>query len=146
MKKITLTVCPLLSIVTSPSRSRSKEKDSVDPLSEKKKIKEEKEDEKVEDVSTACSVLADLPERRRRSLFLISPLVSGQQDFDQNKLEEEMRKRKERVEKWREEQRKKAIENIGEIKRELEDMKQGKKWSLEDDEGEEEEEDDGVIT
>uniref|UniRef100_A0A3B4YF97 Probable ATP-dependent RNA helicase DDX46 n=1 Tax=Seriola lalandi dorsalis TaxID=1841481 RepID=A0A3B4YF97_SERLL len=63
--------------------------------------------------------------------------VSLQQDFDQNKLEEEMRKRKERVEKWREEQRKKAIENIGEIKKELEEMKQGKKWSLEDDDGEE---------
>uniref|UniRef100_A0A8P4GKE3 Probable ATP-dependent RNA helicase DDX46 n=1 Tax=Dicentrarchus labrax TaxID=13489 RepID=A0A8P4GKE3_DICLA len=89
-------------------KSRSKEKDSVDPLTDKKKIKEEKEDEKVEDVN-----------------------------FDQNKLEEEMRKRKERVEKWREEQRKKAIENIGEIKKELEEMKQGKKWSLEDDEGEE---------
>uniref|UniRef100_A0A672GAC5 Probable ATP-dependent RNA helicase DDX46 n=1 Tax=Salarias fasciatus TaxID=181472 RepID=A0A672GAC5_SALFA len=65
-------------------------------------------------------------------------LVPMQQDFDQNKLEEEMRKRKERVEKWREEQRKKAIENIGEIKKELEEMKQGKKWSLEDDDGEEE--------
>ncbi|XP_037323243.2 probable ATP-dependent RNA helicase DDX46 isoform X2 [Pungitius pungitius] len=90
-------------------KSRSKEKDNVEPLSEKKKIKEEKEDEKVED-----------------------------QDFDQNKLEEEMRKRKERVEKWREEQRKKAIENIGEIKRELEEMKQGKKWSLEDDEDDDE--------
>lgn len=63
--------------------------------------------------------------------------MSMQQDFDQNKLEEEMRKRKERVEKWREEQRKKAIENIGEIKKELEEMKQGKKWSLEDDDGEE---------
>lgn len=63
--------------------------------------------------------------------------LSAQQDFDQNKLEEEMRKRKERVEKWREEQRKKAIENIGEIKKELEEMKQGKKWSLEDDDGEE---------
>lgn len=61
---------------------------------------------------------------------------SEQQDFDQNKLEEEMRKRKERVEKWREEQRKKAIENIGEIKKELEEMQQGKKWSLEDDDGE----------
>ncbi|XP_051256576.1 probable ATP-dependent RNA helicase DDX46 isoform X2 [Dicentrarchus labrax] len=90
-------------------KSRSKEKDSVDPLTDKKKIKEEKEDEKVED-----------------------------QDFDQNKLEEEMRKRKERVEKWREEQRKKAIENIGEIKKELEEMKQGKKWSLEDDEDDDE--------
>ncbi|XP_020491210.1 probable ATP-dependent RNA helicase DDX46 [Labrus bergylta] len=90
-------------------KSRSKEKDSVDPLSDKKKIKEEKEDEKVED-----------------------------QDFDQNKLEEEMRKRKERVEKWREEQRKKAIENIGEIKKELEEMKQGKKWSLEDDDDDDE--------
>uniref|UniRef100_A0A8C7XCV5 Probable ATP-dependent RNA helicase DDX46 n=1 Tax=Oryzias sinensis TaxID=183150 RepID=A0A8C7XCV5_9TELE len=90
---------------------KSKEKDSVDPVSEKKKVKEEKEDEKTED----------------------------QQDFDQNKLEEEMRKRKERVEKWREEQRKKAIENIGEIKKELEEMKQGKKWSLEDDEDDDEE-------
>ncbi|KAM7374665.1 hypothetical protein PAMP_007311 [Pampus punctatissimus] len=90
-------------------KSRSKEKDNLDPLSDKKKTKEEKEDEKVED-----------------------------QDFDQNKLEEEMRKRKERVEKWREEQRKKAIENIGEIKKELEEMKQGKKWSLEDDDDDDE--------
>ncbi|XP_069573377.1 LOW QUALITY PROTEIN: probable ATP-dependent RNA helicase DDX46 [Brachyistius frenatus] len=91
-------------------KPRSKEKDNLDPVSDKKKVKEEKEDEKVED-----------------------------QDFDQNKLEEEMRKRKERVEKWREEQRKKAIENIGEIKKELEEMKQGKKWSLEDDEDDDEE-------
>ncbi|KAM4546785.1 putative ATP-dependent RNA helicase DDX46 [Fundulus diaphanus] len=91
-------------------KPKSKEKESVEPVSEKKKVKEEKEDEKVED-----------------------------QDFDQNKLEEEMRKRKERVEKWREEQRKKAIENIGEIKRELEEMKQGKKWSLEDDDDDDEE-------
>uniref|UniRef100_A0A4W3H7C1 Probable ATP-dependent RNA helicase DDX46 n=1 Tax=Callorhinchus milii TaxID=7868 RepID=A0A4W3H7C1_CALMI len=58
---------------------------------------------------------------------------------ERRKLEEEMRKRKERVEKWREEQRKKAMENIGEIKRELEEMKQGKKWSLEDDEDDEDE-------
>ncbi|XP_049597991.1 probable ATP-dependent RNA helicase DDX46 isoform X2 [Syngnathus scovelli] len=100
----------------SPSKSRkteekakSKEKENIDVVTEKKKIKEEKEEEKVED-----------------------------QDFDQNKLEEEMRKRKERVEKWREEQRKKAIENIGEIKKELEEMKQGKKWSLEDDEDDDE--------
>ncbi|XP_077402985.1 putative ATP-dependent RNA helicase DDX46 isoform X3 [Vanacampus margaritifer] len=100
----------------SPSKSRktdekakSKEKENLDLVSEKKKVKEEKEEEKVED-----------------------------QDFDQNKLEEEMRKRKERVEKWREEQRKKAIENIGEIKKELEEMKQGKKWSLEDDDDDEE--------
>ncbi|KAF7670374.1 hypothetical protein LDENG_00228450 [Lucifuga dentata] len=90
-------------------KSRSKEKDIPDTLSDKKKTKEEKEDEKVED-----------------------------QDFDQNKLEEEMRKRKERVEKWREEQRKKAIENVGEIKKELEEMKQGKKWSLEDDDDDDE--------
>uniref|UniRef100_A0A4W4DV62 Probable ATP-dependent RNA helicase DDX46 n=1 Tax=Electrophorus electricus TaxID=8005 RepID=A0A4W4DV62_ELEEL len=92
------------------SRSRerkrqSKEKtESGDQPVDKKKIKEEKEEEKPED-----------------------------QDFDQNTLEEEMRKRKERVEKWREEQRRKAMENIGEIKKELEEMKQGKKWSLEDD-------------
>ncbi|XP_018584586.2 putative ATP-dependent RNA helicase DDX46 [Scleropages formosus] len=92
-------------------RSKSKEKsDNPEPSSEKKKIKEEKEEEKVED-----------------------------QDFDQNKLEEEMRKRKERVEKWREEQRKKAMENIGELKKELEEMKQGKKWSLEDDDDDDEE-------
>ncbi|XP_034462788.1 probable ATP-dependent RNA helicase DDX46 [Hippoglossus hippoglossus] len=91
-------------------KSRGKEEENVDPLSEKKKVKEEKEDEKVED-----------------------------QDFDQNKLEEEMRKRKERVEKWRIEQRQKAIESIGEIKKELEEMKQGKKWSLEDDEDDDEE-------
>lgn len=37
-----------------PYRSRSKEKDSIDPLTDKKKIKEEKEDEKVEDVSSTC--------------------------------------------------------------------------------------------
>ncbi|XP_031427857.1 probable ATP-dependent RNA helicase DDX46 [Clupea harengus] len=100
---------------TSPSKARktddSKEKSSNgDSMSEKKKVKEEKEEEKVED-----------------------------QDFDHNTLEEEMRKRKERVEKWREEQRKKAMENIGEIKKELEEMKQGKKWSLEDDEDDDEE-------
>ncbi|XP_028322590.1 putative ATP-dependent RNA helicase DDX46 [Gouania willdenowi] len=101
----------------SPSKSRraeekprSKERDNLETSSEKKKVKEEKEDEKVDD-----------------------------QDFDQNKLEEEMRKRKERVEKWREEQRKKAIENVGELKKELEEMKQGKKWSLEDDDDDDEE-------
>uniref|UniRef100_A0A4W3HC56 Probable ATP-dependent RNA helicase DDX46 n=1 Tax=Callorhinchus milii TaxID=7868 RepID=A0A4W3HC56_CALMI len=100
----------------SRSRSKSKErrsksKDRVDVSNEtvKEKKKEEKDDEK--DVS----------------------------NFEQSKLEEEMRKRKERVEKWREEQRKKAMENIGEIKRELEEMKQGKKWSLEDDEDDEDE-------
>lgn len=38
-------------IVFIPYRSVSKEKDSVDPVSDKKKTKEEKEDEKVEDVS-----------------------------------------------------------------------------------------------
>uniref|UniRef100_A0A8C1UNN0 Probable ATP-dependent RNA helicase DDX46 n=1 Tax=Cyprinus carpio TaxID=7962 RepID=A0A8C1UNN0_CYPCA len=93
------------------SRGRSKEKsENTEPSAEKKKMKEEKEEEKPED-----------------------------QDFDQNTLEEEMRKRKERVEKWREEQRKKAMENIGELKKELEEMKQGKKWSLEDDEDDDEE-------
>lgn len=50
-----------------------------------------------------------------------------------------MRKRKERVEKWREDQRKKALGNIEEIKREIEEMKQGKKWSLEDDDDDDEE-------
>lgn len=38
------------------NRSRSKEKDNTDIVSEKKKIKEEKEDEKVEDVSCFCLV------------------------------------------------------------------------------------------
>ncbi|XP_016430959.1 probable ATP-dependent RNA helicase DDX46 isoform X1 [Sinocyclocheilus rhinocerous] len=95
------------------SRGRSKEKsENTEPCADKKKMKEEKEkeEEKPED-----------------------------QDFDQNTLEEEMRKRKERVEKWREEQRKKAMENIGELKKELEEMKQGKKWSLEDDDDDDEE-------
>uniref|UniRef100_A0A667IWZ6 RNA helicase n=1 Tax=Lynx canadensis TaxID=61383 RepID=A0A667IWZ6_LYNCA len=48
-----------------------------------------------------------------------------------------LKKRKERVEKWRGEQRKKAVENIGELKKEIEEMKQGKKWSLEDDDDDE---------
>ncbi|XP_037402091.1 probable ATP-dependent RNA helicase DDX46 isoform X1 [Pygocentrus nattereri] len=100
---------------SSPSKSRKHDEgkersDSGDQPADKKKVKEEKEEEKAED-----------------------------QDFDQNTLEEEMRKRKERVEKWREEQRKKAMENIGEIKKELEEMKQGKKWSLEDDDDDDEE-------
>ncbi|XP_062976821.1 probable ATP-dependent RNA helicase DDX46 isoform X2 [Elgaria multicarinata webbii] len=94
------------------NRSRSKEKiEGVEANKEKKKEKEDKEEEKDKDVN----------------------------NFDQNKLEEEMRKRKERVEKWREEQRKKAMENIGELKKEIEEMKQGKKWSLEDDDDDDEE-------
>ncbi|XP_076024523.1 putative ATP-dependent RNA helicase DDX46 [Genypterus blacodes] len=116
----------------SPSKSRktdekprSKEKDVPDTSSDKKKIKEEKEDEKVED--------------RQKQHKIHQQTHTNEQDFDQNKLEEEMRKRKERVEKWREEQRKRAIENIGEIKKELEEMKQGKKWSLEDDDDDDEE-------
>uniref|UniRef100_A0AAR2LW87 Probable ATP-dependent RNA helicase DDX46 n=1 Tax=Pygocentrus nattereri TaxID=42514 RepID=A0AAR2LW87_PYGNA len=95
--------------VSDPSHSKERS-DSGDQPADKKKVKEEKEEEKAEDVN-----------------------------FDQNTLEEEMRKRKERVEKWREEQRKKAMENIGEIKKELEEMKQGKKWSLEDDDDDDEE-------
>ncbi|XP_023607923.1 probable ATP-dependent RNA helicase DDX46 isoform X3 [Myotis lucifugus] len=95
---------------TENRRSRSKEKtDSGESSKEKKKDKDDKEDEKEKDAG----------------------------NFDQNKLEEEMRKRKERVEKWREEQRKKAMENIGELKKEIEEMKQGKKWSLEDDDDDE---------
>uniref|UniRef100_A0A673ZL61 Probable ATP-dependent RNA helicase DDX46 n=1 Tax=Salmo trutta TaxID=8032 RepID=A0A673ZL61_SALTR len=76
--------------------------------------------------------------RRSRSRGRRSQSASPSKNFDQNKLEEEMRKRKERVEKWREDQRKKALGNIEEIKREIEEMKQGKKWSLEDDDEEEE--------
>uniref|UniRef100_A0A8C9FHI4 RNA helicase n=1 Tax=Pavo cristatus TaxID=9049 RepID=A0A8C9FHI4_PAVCR len=91
---------------------RSKERtEGVEVSKEKKKEKDDKEEEKDKDAS----------------------------NFDQNKLEEEMRKRKERVEKWREEQRKKAMENIGELKKEIEEMKQGKKWSLEDDDDDDEE-------
>ncbi|KFQ87940.1 putative ATP-dependent RNA helicase DDX46, partial [Phoenicopterus ruber ruber] len=97
------------------NRSRSKEKtEGVEVSKEKKKDKEDKEEEKDKDATPNTN-------------------------FDQNKLEEEMRKRKERVEKWREEQRKKAMENIGELKKEIEEMKQGKKWSLEDDDDDEEE-------
>ncbi|XP_030911050.1 probable ATP-dependent RNA helicase DDX46 [Geospiza fortis] len=101
------------------NRSRSKEKtDGVDISKEKKKDKDDKEEEKDKDATTNAVAT---------------------ENFDQNKLEEEMRKRKERVEKWREEQRKKAMENIGELKKEIEEMKQGKKWSLEDDDDDEEE-------
>ncbi|KAM6251235.1 putative ATP-dependent RNA helicase DDX46 isoform 1-T2 [Porphyrio hochstetteri] len=101
------------------NRSRSKEKtDGVEVSKEKKKDKEDKEEEKEKDATTN---------------------TVATENFDQNKLEEEMRKRKERVEKWREEQRKKAMENIGELKKEIEEMKQGKKWSLEDDDDDEEE-------
>ncbi|KFQ48024.1 putative ATP-dependent RNA helicase DDX46, partial [Nestor notabilis] len=97
------------------NRSRSKEKtEGVEVSKEKKKDKDDKEEEKDKDATPNTN-------------------------FDQNKLEEEMRKRKERVEKWREEQRKKAMENIGELKKEIEEMKQGKKWSLEDDDDDEEE-------
>ncbi|XP_009703164.1 PREDICTED: probable ATP-dependent RNA helicase DDX46, partial [Cariama cristata] len=101
------------------TRSRSKEKtEGVEVSKEKKKDKEDKEEEKDKDATTN---------------------TVATENFDQNKLEEEMRKRKERVEKWREEQRKKAMENIGELKKEIEEMKQGKKWSLEDDDDDEEE-------
>ncbi|KAM8798841.1 putative ATP-dependent RNA helicase DDX46 [Eudromia elegans] len=101
------------------NRSRSKEKtDGVEVSKEKKKEKDDKEEEKEKDAP---------------------PSTVASENFDQNKLEEEMRKRKERVEKWREEQRKKAMENIGELKKEIEEMKQGKKWSLEDDDDDEEE-------
>ncbi|XP_075297727.1 putative ATP-dependent RNA helicase DDX46 [Opisthocomus hoazin] len=101
------------------NRSRSKEKtDGVEVSKEKKKDKDDKEEEKEKDATTN---------------------TVATENFDQNKLEEEMRKRKERVEKWREEQRKKAMENIGELKKEIEEMKQGKKWSLEDDDDDEEE-------
>ncbi|XP_059716564.1 probable ATP-dependent RNA helicase DDX46 [Haemorhous mexicanus] len=101
------------------NRSRSKEKtEGVEISKEKKKDKDDKEEEKDKDATTNAVAT---------------------ENFDQNKLEEEMRKRKERVEKWREEQRKKAMENIGELKKEIEEMKQGKKWSLEDDDDDEEE-------
>ncbi|XP_074959006.1 putative ATP-dependent RNA helicase DDX46 [Phalacrocorax aristotelis] len=101
------------------NRSRSKERtEGVEVSKEKKKDKDDKEEEKDKDATTN---------------------TVATENFDQNKLEEEMRKRKERVEKWREEQRKKAMENIGELKKEIEEMKQGKKWSLEDDDDDEEE-------
>ncbi|XP_077330081.1 putative ATP-dependent RNA helicase DDX46 [Lithobates pipiens] len=91
-------------------RSKSKEKTDVSDASKEKK-KDEDEKDKEKDVN----------------------------NFDQNKLEEEMRKRKERVEKWREEQRKRVEETIGELKREVEELKQGKKWSLEDDDDDDDE-------
>ncbi|NXJ05023.1 DDX46 helicase, partial [Odontophorus gujanensis] len=101
------------------NRSRSKERtEGVEVSKEKKKEKDDKEEEKDKDASAS---------------------TVATENFDQNKLEEEMRKRKERVEKWREEQRKKAMENIGELKKEIEEMKQGKKWSLEDDDDDDEE-------
>ncbi|XP_053319483.1 probable ATP-dependent RNA helicase DDX46 [Spea bombifrons] len=95
-------------------RSKSKERTEGSEVSKEKK-KEEKEEEKEKEKEKDVS------------------------NFDQNKLEEEMRKRKERVEKWREEQRKRVVESIGELKKEIEEMRQGKKWSLEDDDDDEEE-------
>ncbi|KAM3925386.1 putative ATP-dependent RNA helicase DDX46 [Leptodactylus fuscus] len=93
-------------------RSKSKEKTDVsEAVKEKKKEDKEEDKDKEKDVS----------------------------NFDQNKLEEEMRKRKERVEKWREEQRKRVVESIGELRKEAEEMRQGKKWSLEDDDDDEDE-------
>ncbi|KAE8614181.1 hypothetical protein XENTR_v10008027 [Xenopus tropicalis] len=95
-------------------RSKSKEKtDGTEASKEKKKEKDDKEEEKEKEKDVS--------------------------NFDQNKLEEEMRKRKERVEKWREEQRKRVVESIGELKKEIEEMRQGKKWSLEDDDDDDEE-------
>ncbi|KAM8972960.1 putative ATP-dependent RNA helicase DDX46 isoform 4-T4 [Pelodytes ibericus] len=96
----------------SKSRSRSKEKTDGSEASKEKK-KEDKEEEKEKE--------------------------KDKDNFDQNKLEEEMRKRKERVEKWREEQRKRVVESIGELKKEIEEMRQGKKWSLEDDDDDDDE-------
>ncbi|KAM8972958.1 putative ATP-dependent RNA helicase DDX46 isoform 2-T2 [Pelodytes ibericus] len=93
-------------------RSKSKEKTDGSEASKEKK-KEDKEEEKEKE--------------------------KDKDNFDQNKLEEEMRKRKERVEKWREEQRKRVVESIGELKKEIEEMRQGKKWSLEDDDDDDDE-------
>ncbi|KAM4675211.1 putative ATP-dependent RNA helicase DDX46 isoform 2-T2 [Discoglossus pictus] len=97
-------------------RSKSEEKaETPEASKEKKKEKEDKEEDKEKEKDKDVS------------------------NFDQNKLEEEMRKRKERVEKWREEQRKRLVESIGELKKEIEEMRQGKKWSLEDDDDDDEE-------
>ncbi|KAJ6667959.1 hypothetical protein lerEdw1_016280 [Lerista edwardsae] len=117
------------------NRSRSKEKvEGVEVIKEKKKEKEDKEEEKEKDVNVCIQAGKECQKSKR-----FRPRLVDSMNFDQNKLEEEMRKRKERVEKWREEQRKKAMENIGELKKEIEEMKQGKKWSLEDDDDDDEE-------
>ncbi|XP_072001959.1 probable ATP-dependent RNA helicase DDX46 [Engystomops pustulosus] len=101
---------------TKKGEKRSKSKEKTDVLeATKEKKKEEKEEDKDKDKEKDVS------------------------NFDQNKLEEEMRKRKERVEKWREEQRKRVVESIGELRKEAEEMRQGKKWSLEDDDDDEDE-------
>uniref|UniRef100_S4RU57 Probable ATP-dependent RNA helicase DDX46 n=1 Tax=Petromyzon marinus TaxID=7757 RepID=S4RU57_PETMA len=103
-------------------RSKSKEKKEKPEPEEKEKPKEEEKD------------AADK--------FIESDYLS-RQSFEQGKLEVEMRKRKERIEKWREEQKKKAHINIGDIKTQVELMsKQRKKWSLEDD-GTDEDDDEG---
>ncbi|MEE6479340.1 hypothetical protein FKM82_012222, partial [Ascaphus truei] len=93
-------------------RSKSKEKNDGSEASKDKK-KDDKEDDKEKEKDAS--------------------------NFDQNKLEEEMRKRKERVEKWREEQRKRVGETIGDVKKEIEEMRSGKKWSLEDDDDDDDE-------
>ncbi|RXN04825.1 putative ATP-dependent RNA helicase DDX46 [Labeo rohita] len=56
---------------------------------------------------------------------------NGEPPADKKKIKEEKEEEKA-------EDRKKAMENIGEIKKELEEMKQGKKWSLEDDDDDDE--------
>ncbi|KAG9490866.1 hypothetical protein GDO78_006283 [Eleutherodactylus coqui] len=112
------------------SRSRSKRSHSLSPSKAKKGEKRSKSKEKT-DVSEATKEKKkdDKEEDKEKDVS----------NFDQNKLEEEMRKRKERVEKWREEQRKRVVESIGELRKEAEEMRQGKKWSLEDDDDDEEE-------
>ncbi|KAK7925162.1 hypothetical protein WMY93_007472 [Mugilogobius chulae] len=109
-----------------PMRSRGAERRTVSTLClEKKKVKEEKEDDKVVDIPAYTlyqSTTRSFGFTDTRSAKTLTRQTGGGDE-----------EKKERVEKWREEQRKKAIENIGEIKKELEEMKQGKKWSLEDD-------------
>ncbi|XP_040200700.1 LOW QUALITY PROTEIN: probable ATP-dependent RNA helicase DDX46 [Rana temporaria] len=114
----------------SRSKSHSRRSRSASPSKTKKREIRSKSKEKT-DVSDACKEKKKDEDEKDKEKDV--------NNFDQNKLEEEMRKRKERVEKWREEQRKRVEETIGELKREVEELKQGKKWSLEDDDDDDDE-------
>ena len=73
--------------------------------------------------------------------------VKIDKDKEQAKLEDEMQKRRERIEQWRAEKKKREIDSLkADMKAEISIAKkelQGKAWNLEDDTDEEEDENNG---
>ena len=63
---------------------------------------------------------------------MITSVFQLSKDFEQAKLEDEMNKRRDRVEKWRQEQKKK-LEEAGKATGSDDEGKPRKAWSLEDD-------------